>query len=166
MDRKESWNRFLTPARKEDLQSLYEEVMGKASSPGAQTEEKPFYFQAAEIRGAAKGISTDQLLASYSERLRNFNYPTPECLIPDDVQACVSGELLSTDRLQHAENCEGCRNLLGAVQPAPGVVVELMEEVRLMTAQFSGRTRAVAAGSEDSRSQAMTLRTASALFYR
>ena len=47
MDHKESWNKFLTPARDEDLQSLYEEVMGKASSPGAPTEEKPFYVRAA-----------------------------------------------------------------------------------------------------------------------
>lgn len=164
MDHKESWNRFLTPAREEDLQSLYEEVMGKVSSAGAQTEAKPFYLRAAEIRGAAKGISTEQLLATYSERLRNSSYPTPECLTPDEVQACVSGGLLSADRLQHAENCEGCRNLLNAVQPAPEVVVELMEEVRLMTARFSGRTRAAAAGLKENYEQAMTLRAA-ALFH-
>ena len=166
MDHKESWNKSLTPAREEDLQSLYEEVMGKASSPGALTEEKPFYVRAAEIRGAAKGISTDQLLATYSERLRNSSYPTPECLTPDEVQTCVSGGLLSSDRLEHAENCEGCRNLLGAVEPAPEVVMELMEDVRRMTARFSGHTRALAAGVNDDRVQATPLRAASGLFHR
>ncbi len=165
MERKESWNRFLTPAREEDLQSLYEEVMGKTGSAGPRTEAKPFYLRAAEIRGAAKGMSTDQLLATYSERLRNSNYPTPECLTPDEVQACVSGGLLSAERIQHAETCEGCRSLLNAVEPAPEVLVELMEDVRLMTAQFSGRTRTVAAGSTENPAPALTWRAA-ALFHR
>ncbi len=164
MERKDSWNRFLTPAREEDLQSLYEEVMGKTGSAGPR-EAKPFYLRAAEIRGAAKGMSTDQLLATYSERLRNSNYPTPECLTPDEVQACVSGGLLSAERIQHAENCEGCRSLLNAVEPAPEVLVELMEDVRLMTAQFSGRTRTVAAGSTENPAPALTWRAA-ALFHR
>ena len=165
MERNESWNRFLTPAREEDLQSLYEEVMGKTVSAGPRTEAKPFYLRAAEIRGAAKGMSTDQLLATYSERLRNSNYPTSECLTPDEVQACVSVGLLSSERIQHAENCEGCRSLLNAVEPAPEVLVELMEDVRLMTAQFSGRTRAVAAGSAEDPAPALTWRAA-ALFHR
>jgi len=165
MERKESWNRFLTPARQEELPSLYEEVMGKTGSAGPRTETKPYYLRAAEIRGAANGMSTDQLLATYSERLRNSSYPTPECLTSNEVQACVSGGVLSAERLQHAESCEGCRNLLNAVEPAPEVLMELMEDVRLMTAQFSGRTRAVAAGSVENHAPALTWRAA-ALFHR
>ena len=41
MEVKQSWNRFLTPAREEDLEDLYKEVMG-TSSANTQTEEKPF----------------------------------------------------------------------------------------------------------------------------
>jgi hypothetical protein len=76
-DKKQSWNRFLTPARdEEDLESLYKEVMG-TSSTMPQTEDEPFYLKAAEVRGSEKGMSTQQLLATYSERLRNSRYPTP-----------------------------------------------------------------------------------------
>ncbi|MGB7283338.1 MAG: hypothetical protein WBE13_13830 [Candidatus Acidiferrum sp.] len=164
MDRKQSWNRFLTPAREEDLESLYKEVMG-TNATNSRTEDKPFYIKAAEMRSAEKGISTEQLLATYSERLRNSSYPTPDCLTTDEVQACASGNLLSADRLGHAEACEGCQNLLEAIQPSPEVVLELMEEVRLIAARVSGRTRAVAAGSGEDISQAMRLRAAG-LFHR
>ena len=41
MEAKQSWNRFLTPAREEDLEDLYKEVMGTGSA-NTQTEEKPF----------------------------------------------------------------------------------------------------------------------------
>lgn len=164
-DNKQSWNRFLTPARdEEDLESLYKEVMG-TSSTAPQSEAKPFYLKAAEVRGSEKGMSAQQLLATYSERLRNSRYPTPDCLTPDEVQACVSGNLLAADRIQHAESCEGCRNLFKAIQPSPEVVVKLMEEVRLMAARLSGHTRAAAAGTRDDFSRAAALRAA-ALFHR
>jgi len=109
MEVKQSWNRFLnrflTPAREEDL---YKEVMG-TSLANTQTEEKPFYLKAAETRSAKMGIPTQQLLATYSERLRNSSYPTPHCLITDEIQAFVSGNLLASDRIRHAESCEGVR---------------------------------------------------------
>src|SRR6267378_6381485 len=79
MEVKQSWNRFLTPAREEDLEDLYKEVMG-TSLANTQTEEKPFYLKAAETRSAKMGIPTQQLLATYSERLKNSSYPTPDCL--------------------------------------------------------------------------------------
>jgi hypothetical protein len=88
MEAKQSWNRFLTPAREEDLEDLYKEVMGTGSA-NTQTEEKPFYLKAAETRSAKIGIPTQQLLATYSERLKNSSYPTPDCLTTDEIQACV-----------------------------------------------------------------------------
>jgi hypothetical protein len=166
MERKQSetWNRFLTPAREEDLQSLYKEVMGRTSTE-PQTEDKPFYLKAAELRGAEKGISPDQLLATYSERLRNSSYPTADCLTPDEVQACVYGELFANDRIQHAESCQGCQNLLEAIQPSPDVVLELLEDVRVIAARVSGHTRAAAAASGEDLQRIATLRSA-ALFQR
>ena len=166
MAEKKSWNQFLTPASDEELGSLYQQVTGKQTAPVGQTNEMPFYLRAAEMRGAAEGISTEQLLATYSERLRNSSYPSQQCLSPDEVQAYVSGAPLLSDRLEHAERCEGCRNLLSAVQPAPGVLTELLEDVRLMTARFSGRTRGATASTDNRRDQALSLRAASALFHR
>ena len=103
MEVKQSWNRFLTPAREEDLEDLYKDVMG-TSSANTQTEEKPFHLKAAETRSAKMGIPTQKLLATYSERLRNSNYPTPDCLTTDEIQACVSSNLLASDRIRHAES--------------------------------------------------------------
>jgi len=165
MERKESWKSIPYPRPRGRPAILVRGSHGKNRLGRAADGSEAFYLRAAEIRGAAKGMSTDQLLATYSERLRNSNYPTPECLTPDEVQACVSGGLLSAERIQHAEICEGCRSLLNAVEPAPEVLVELMEDVRLMTAQFSGRTRAVAAGSAEDPAPALTWRAA-ALFHR
>lgn len=164
MDQTQSWNRFLTPAREEDLESLYKEVMG-TNPTKPQTDDKPFYLKAAETRGAEMGISADQLLATYSERLRNSSYPTADCLTPDEVQAYVSGNMLAADRIRHTESCEGCQNLLEAIQPSPEVVLELMEEVRVIAVRLSGRTRAAAAGSGEDIPRATTLRAA-ALFHR
>ena len=164
MEAKQSWNRFLTPAREEDLEDLYKEVMGTGSA-NTQTEEKPFYLKAAETRSAKMGIPTRQLLATYSERLKNSSYPTPDCLTTDEIQACVSGNLLTSDRIRHAESCEGCQSVFEAIQPSPAVVFELMEDVRLIATRVTGHTRAVAAASGDDFSQAMTLRAA-ALFHK
>lgn len=52
MEAKQSWNRFLTPAREEDLEDLYKEVMGTGSA-NTQTEEKPFYLIFASMRNGA-----------------------------------------------------------------------------------------------------------------
>jgi hypothetical protein len=157
---KESWNRFLTPAREEELESLYTEVTGK-TNPMEGSEEKPFFLRAAESRAQSSGMSTNQLLAVYSERLRNSKYPTPECLTPDEIQEWVLGVLLSSERQQHLDTCEGCRNLLGAAEPTEPVVVELMEEVRLMAACFSGQARAAVASFGNARSRSNLLRAAS-----
>jgi hypothetical protein len=97
---------FLTPAREEDLEDLYKEVMGTGSA-NTHTEEKPFYLKAAETRSAKMEIPTQQLLATYSERLNSSSYPTPDRLTADEIQACVSGNLLMSDRIRHAESCEG-----------------------------------------------------------
>jgi hypothetical protein len=145
MDRKQSWNDLLTPVREDELEDLYQNVIG-SNSKEIRTEEKPFFLRAAEIRSAEQGISAEQLLATYSERLRNSSYPTPECLTTEEVQALVLGKL-DEDRIQHVQNCDGCRSLLRAVEPSPEVVLDLLEEVRVIAAWVSGRTRAVAAGS-------------------
>ena len=165
MDRKQSWNDLLTPARQDELEDLYQKVIGNTAKdvPG---EDKPFYLKAAELRGAKQGISTEQLLATYSERLRNSSYPTADCLTTDEVQAYVSENPLANDRVQHAKNCEGCQSLLKAIEPSPEVVLELMEEVRVIAVRFSGRTRAVAAGSSQAAPEPFHNLRAAALFHR
>jgi hypothetical protein len=134
---------FCLPAREEDLEGLYREVTGTGSA-NTQTEEKPCYLKAAETRSAS--------------------YPTPDCLTTDEIQACVSGNLPTSNRIRHAESCEGCQSVFEAIQPSPAVVFELMEDVRL-AARVTGHTRSVAAASGDDSSQAMTLRAA-ALFHK
>ncbi len=164
MDRKQSWNDLLTPARQDELEDLYQKVIGRSSKD--LPEEKPFYLKAAEMRSAEQGISSEQLLATYSERLRNSSYPTAYCLTTEEVQACVSGNFLAEDRIRHAENCEGCRSLLKAIEPSPEVVLELMEEVRVIAARCSGRTRAIAAGASQPAAEMFNNLRAAALFRR
>ena len=163
MNRKESWNDLLTPARQDELDELYLKVMGDTKE--MPTEDKPFYLKAAEKRSAAQGISPNQLLAIYSERLRSSSYPTTDCLTTEEIQAISSGNPLAQDRILHAQTCEACQNLVKAIEPSPEVLVELMEEVRLMAARFSGRTRAVAAGSVKA-SMEFNAHRAAALFHR
>jgi len=165
MERKQSWNDLLTPARQDELEDLYQKVIG-ISSKELRTEEKPFFLKAAETRSAEQGISAEQLLATYSERLRNSTYPTADCLTTEEVQAFVSGKHLAEDRIQHVQNCEGCQNLLEAVEPSPETVLELMEDVRVIAARVSGRTRAVAAGSRQPNAEALHNLRAAALFHR
>jgi hypothetical protein len=73
--------------------------------------------------------------------------------------------VLAADRIRHAESCEGCQNLLAAIQPSPEIVLQLMEEVRVIAAQVSGHARAAAAASGEDLPRATTLRAA-ALFHR
>ena len=144
-------NKLLTPVSKEELHSLYEKIIG-ATVPAEQTPSgKPLYLQAAESRAAALGISADQLLSEYSQRLVASSYPTPDCLTPDEVQAYSNGSNLSAEAQEHIASCESCRSLLEAARPSNEVLTPLMEEVRLLavraTAGTSVKRTAVGQGS-------------------
>jgi 3,4-dihydroxy-2-butanone 4-phosphate synthase len=158
-----SWNTFLTPAEDDkELELLYKNIVGDTSVPQSH-EEKPHFIQAAESRAKSTGISANQLLATYSERLRNSKYPTPECLTPGEIEAGIQGASLAPERRKHIESCEGCKALLEAAEPPENVLVELAEEVRLMTARFCGHARAATAGGTE-RSRPKILKATSSLF--
>jgi hypothetical protein len=154
---------MLTPAREEDLHTLYEEMIGPTRSTTEGDQDKPFFVQAAEARAAKLGTSTEQLLSRYSEQLRDSNYPTANCLTPDEVRSYVSSSSLSDAHEQHLAICDGCKNLLEAAEPPREVVLALLEDVRLIAAHASGRTRAVAAGAKWNPTTEAAIR-ASALF--
>lgn len=144
-------NKLLIPVSREELHSLYEKIIGATVPAEQTTSEKPLYLQAAESRAAALGISADQLLAEYSQRLVASSYPTPDCLTPDEVQAYSNGSNLSAEEQEHIASCESCRSLLEAARPSSEVLTPLMEEVRLLavraTAGTSVKRTAVGQGS-------------------
>jgi hypothetical protein len=143
MTNKESLNKLLNPVEQNDIHSLYEKIMtGNAAAKGSD-DERPLYIRAAESRASALGISSEQLLTTYSERLRSSDYPTPDCLNPDEIQLYTGGSELDQEQKEHVSACAPCRNLLQAAKPSQEVVDSLMEDVRLLAIRVSGHARSV-----------------------
>lgn len=112
------------------------------------TPERPLFLQAAEKQATAGGITPERLLADYLRRLSESNYPTPECLAPEDIQRFNENAELSAAQKQHLADCEECRSLLKASSPSSERIRPLMEEVR----QTRRMTTAVSGTREDSNS--------------
>lgn len=140
--------KLLTPAGGQELDALYEKTTGVTVPAEPSATDKPLYLQAAESRAAALGISADQLLADYSQRLRTEKYPTSDCLTAEEVQACSEGSGLSVDEQEHIAHCEPCRTLLEAARPSVEVLSPLMEEVRLLAVRATASTSARHAATE------------------
>jgi hypothetical protein len=132
MKRKNEFNELLVPAQESNLQSLYEEIVGSSSQASQMVPERPLYIQAAEKRAARLGISADQLLDEYSRRLKESTYPTAECLITEEVQACSNGAELTQEQQQHVAGCDYCFALIDASRPSEEVLAVLMETVRIL----------------------------------
>jgi hypothetical protein len=133
---------LLNPVAKDDVEKLY------GPGEGLKIGEKPLFLQAAEARAKKLGISGQQLLESYSRRLKESKYPTPECLPVDRLQAYSSGSALSASETNHIAGCEDCRRVLEEVRPSEETLQPLIEEVRLLAVQATAKAQSAAVGSE------------------
>lgn len=134
-------NKLLTPVSMDELHKLYERITGAGSLTETESVEEPLYIKAARNRAYRLHMSYEKLLNEYSERLINSNYPTPDCLTPQEVQNYSNGTELSSEQQDHISACEPCRNLLVAVRPTSEVLAPLMEQVRLLAVRAAhGRT--------------------------
>jgi len=138
---------LLNPVAKDDVEKLY------GPSEGLKAGEKPLYLQAAEARAKRLGISAQQLLETYSKRLKESKYPTPECLPVDRLQAYASGSALSEGEKSHIATCEDCSRVLEEVQPSEEILQLLIEEVRLLAVEATASMREYSSNRTAARAQ-------------
>src|SRR5262249_49651748 len=79
-----------------------------------------------EKRAEAEGRTLESVLQEYSERLKQSDYPGPDCFLPDEIMEYAEG-VLPEARLLHAENCRGCATLLAASKPVEGAVRGILD---------------------------------------
>ena len=126
--------------------NAYQRVMQKrARRLGISVEEaqqgsvsKSRYLAATEAAAARLGVEPKSIFDEDRQRLENSNYPTPECITPEDVEDLVEAlgaenlaiEEMNTARgqqvvasvwskqMDHLATCDPCRTLLNACQPS------------------------------------------------
>ena len=93
----------------------------------AQEHDTEDAFESAAKRLAARrGIPLEQFIQDAGRRLEEYEYPTADCLRPEDMVALgISGALLSGP-LNHAEQCPFCRQLVKSIQPKEARVREFV----------------------------------------
>lgn len=75
----------------------------------------PLFMIEAERQAHAEGRTVKEVLEQYSSELRDSSYPTPDCLLPDEVAEYLEHHsCLPKDRLAHADSCTACQTLLEA----------------------------------------------------
>ena len=126
--------------------SLYENILAtRAQRLGVSGEEAekvdwgtPLYLKAAETAARRLGTTQEAVLQEDLKRMETSDYPTPECLTPDEVEELIlSGDASSnttgsTPQFQadgfvgarpenpraHLATCAGCQTLMAACQPS------------------------------------------------
>ena len=126
--------------------NAYQRVMQKrARRLGISLEEaqqepvlKSRYLAAAEAAAARLGVEPKTIFDEDRQRLENSDYPTPECITPEDVEDLVEAlgaenlgidEMNSAKGLQvvaslwskqmnHLATCDPCQTLLNACRPS------------------------------------------------
>lgn len=94
--------------------------------------EKPLFLLAADRRAELEGSSPETILQQYSQRLADSNYPTDDCLTPEEVVDLNELGRLPDERLAHVNNCNACSTLLIALLPSEKIVGDFIEMVRGM----------------------------------
>jgi len=122
---------------KDDLHRLYERITGARAPAETESVEEPLYIKAARSRADQLGMTYEELLNQYSERLISSNYPTPDCLTPEEVQSYSNGTELSLEQQEHIITCEPCHKLLDDARPSSEVLAPLLEQVRLLATRVA-----------------------------
>ena len=120
--------------KRADRLGISVEAAGKVDSS------KPLYLTAAETAAARLGTTVEAVLQDDLRRIENSDYPTPNCLSPDDLEDLLAGleerklsaevllqpENLKSleqnipfgEQLRHLSTCDACRTLLVACRPS------------------------------------------------
>jgi hypothetical protein len=88
----------------------------------------------------AEGRNLDEELAAATERVRDVEYPTPECLTPARVALIlVAPQQATVADLAHASTCEFCTRVLHAAQPDEEYLKQFLATLRSMGSQAGAR---------------------------
>src|SRR5262245_5297980 len=90
---------------------------------------RPTWLDAVEKRAFDSGKTVDELLIADRKRLRESNYPGPECFEPHEVEQYANGEL-SQDRIAHMDDCPSCTGLLRVAVPSEDRLSGLVADIR------------------------------------
>ncbi len=92
--------------------------LGISVGEASQVEGKPLFVLEAEKRARIEGRDVNAILQEYSDQLQRSQYPTAQCLMPDEVAEYVEA-VLPSQRHQHIQECNECAMLVAAAQPEP-----------------------------------------------
>jgi len=90
----------------------------------------PMYLEAAQQLSKLLGVPQERLLSD--SFVPGLTYPTPECLLPEEVADYQRGLPIGPDRLMHAKSCLSCGSLLEAAAPNRELERAFLEEVERM----------------------------------
>lgn len=86
---------------------------------------------AAERLGAARNLSADEFLAQAVRAIEDCSYPSPECLLPDEIahfRLHNNWPPDATDEIErHLRDCLACGSLLEASTPNAKLLSEFVD---------------------------------------
>ena len=154
----------LSPAEKRFNRILEQRALRLGISLGAAAlvaGEKPLRLEAAELAAKRLGheVTPEDVLQGDLKRMEASDYPTPECLTPDEVEDLAIAGFASADklleaarapgaaliggiapeRIAHLADCDACRTLLLACQPSAEQREQFKQ--RLQQTLAEGQTR-------------------------
>jgi len=97
-------------------------------SPQQEPDASPFDMTAERL-AARLGLTAREYLDQQVYRLRNSEFPTPECITPDEVMEYTLGEFPQC-RGEHVKGCSFCAAMLRSVPPDPGLLEEFRQRAR------------------------------------
>jgi hypothetical protein len=95
---------------------------GDARTPAASPAEASLYEQAIAAASVRRELPPETIMAEDYRRLADGQYPTPECLTPDELETIYLADPASPPawanvRLQHVNICSSCRALFASIHP-------------------------------------------------
>lgn len=87
------------------------------------------YRAAAQRLGAERGLTPEQFIQDAGECLEKYDYPTPDCLSPEDIVAFSTSSILLDQQRRHADTCRFCGPLLQSLSPSPERIADLRRVV-------------------------------------
>lgn len=98
------------------------------------------YLAKARQRAQTLGIDMDVVLEE--DAIRVQQYPTAQCLTPDEVEHCwTEEEPIDPERVQHAQQCPFCMKVLKAAQPTPERFERFLDELGSISNRAAVRRR-------------------------
>lgn len=84
----------------------------------SDTETMPRFVRAAQRLADERGTSVDEILQEDERGVLSSGYPTPECLLPHEVEAFFAGASRTeiAHRMRHVEVCTSCSAVLRAAR--------------------------------------------------